>query len=184
MKPLFALLLALTAFPLVGADDRVLARKPIVTLVRASQIRHSCHTAAVVHGCTYFTGQRLVCECRPSPDGWRIDARAQFIPVMVVTDADSLWHETAHVADIERSAIAHVTELSSRRFASQNACEADAAAESARFIEVMNAFKDASNHELHRRFESPAPRLPQPPLRAGTMTTSEPSRTAASSPPQ
>ncbi|MCM2316858.1 MAG: hypothetical protein NDJ92_17055 [Thermoanaerobaculia bacterium] len=105
-----------------------------------------------VAACTAFVGQRLDCACERSGSGWQLRPRAQFIPVMVLTDATWASHENEHVEDIREAVTRHLVQLQQRQFDSLQECKAEGERESAGFTALMDRFKLESNAARHPRF--------------------------------
>lgn len=148
------LLLSFACLSLSGETiPGVSVRKPSVFLVLPSQLRDVCRTSAKVEACTAFVGQVLTCSCELTGTEWRIRARAQFIPMMYVTNTKHLAHERDHIRDIERATITYVQQLALRAFDSRASCTAAAAHETAQFPRLMNRFKDDSNATRHPGYQ-------------------------------
>jgi len=130
---------------------RVVVRDPMIRLVRPTEISIHCGKGANVEACTAFVGQRLECACRQGEAGWRLEARAQFIPVMFLTGARWAGHEHEHVADIRVRVEAHLRALDLLRFETLEECQTNAAHQSHTFPELMDRFKRESNAAMHPR---------------------------------
>lgn len=153
-RSLLSALIFLLCVDIVRAEDRaadVSVREPLIRLVRRAGVEAACGVRGVA-ACTAFVGQRLDCACERSESGWQLRARAQFIPVMVLTDATWAAHENEHVEDIREAVTRHLVQLRQRQFESAQECEAEAERESAGFTSLMDRFKLESNTARHPRF--------------------------------
>ena len=133
------------------ASDHVLAREPMVRLVRRTEIPLHCGKGANVEACTAFVGQRLDCACAIRDGAWSIQSRAQFIPVMYVTGPVWVSHEQAHVRDVRERVESHLLTLSLARFVTQEDCSERARREEQGFALLMDGFKLESNAAMHPR---------------------------------
>lgn len=153
-RHLLAALLFVSLADIVQAGDPadvVSVRQPLTRLVRRADIERSCGVRGVA-ACTGFVGQRIACECEGAGDGWRIRARAQFIPVMILADATWVSHELEHIEDVREALEAHVERLQQRRFESWHECRIEAESHSTDFVSLMDRFKLESNARRHPRF--------------------------------
>jgi len=134
------------------AEVHVLARGPIIQLVRRSQLPCKCGIDANQEACTAFVGERLTCQCEQSHTSWRISARAQFIPVMYVLGVDFVSHERDHIKDIDESLRGYLTLLSTLQFDSADSCQRKVTTEVTRFHMTMDEFKEDSNVRRHPNY--------------------------------
>lgn len=134
--------------------DGVRVREPMVRLVRPVELPLHCGNGANIQACTTFVAQRLECECSSTEGGWRIDAHAQFIPVMFVTGPVWVRHENDHVADVRGRVESHLQNLAMRRFEAFDECQVAADRERNGFPELMNQFKLESNLAFHPQLAS------------------------------
>jgi len=153
-QSLIGLLLLLSSALIVRAEERSVAvsvRQPLMRLVRRAQVEETCGLRGVA-ACTAFVGQRLECACDRSAQGWTVRASAQFIPLIVLSDATWASHEYEHIADVRDSLTSHLLVLESRTFESDAACAREAREQVDGFVELMNRFKLESNRARHPRF--------------------------------
>ncbi|HUO84772.1 MAG TPA: hypothetical protein VM534_06615, partial [Thermoanaerobaculia bacterium] len=140
------------------ADPAVFVARPMVMMVRKADLGRACSTAVKVEACTAFAGQVLTCNCERVGEAWRIEARAQFIPVMYVTGAERVAHEKEHIGDVQAALSGYLARLEAARFESSAACEETATVTSARFTRLMDSFKEDSNERFHPRYRRKHPR--------------------------
>lgn len=144
------LLLASGAHAAPSAAFAVELEEPRVRLVERADLRIHCRTDKDIDGCAEFLGEILRCRCeRRHQDNWGINARAQFIPYLYVTSPQVVAHEQLHLDDISQQLQTFLSDLTSRSFATEPACRADADFESAVFALRMNVFRTDSNERLH-----------------------------------
>jgi len=131
------------------ASGEVVVYKPLMRLVRPFQLPRHCGDGPRIKACTAFVGERLDCDCVLSDGGWKIDARAQFLPVMFVTGPTWVGHEQAHVDDIRGRVESHLQTITLSRFERPEECRVFADRERDRFGRLMDGFKLESNAALH-----------------------------------
>jgi hypothetical protein len=130
----------------VEAAGEVFSRRPMISLVRPFNLPAVCGTTRPIEACTRFVGQVLTCACEANPiSGWRMSARAQFIPMIYMTSGEHLAHEHEHIRDIAGSVGSYAERLESLSFDSLEECERVASEETSRFPRTMDRFKDESN---------------------------------------
>jgi len=139
------------------SGNHVLAREPMVRLVRRAEIPQRCGKGANVEACTAFVGQRLECACAITDGAWSIQSRAQFIPVMYVAGPVWVSHEREHVRDVRERVESHLLTLSLARFATQDDCNERATREEQGFAPMMDRFKLESNAAMHPRLATADP---------------------------
>ena len=148
----YALALLLTAFGglRAGAEPFTIALdQPRVHLIDRDDLRIHCRTDKDINGCAEFLGEVLRTRCERRDNNWRISATARFIPYLYVTSLQVVAHEQLHLDDITQQLQTFLGELTSRGFATELACRADADFESAVFALRMNVFRTDSNERLH-----------------------------------
>lgn len=153
-RSLLAVLLLLSLSDIVqagGSAGAVSVRQPLTRLVRRVEIEEACGVRGVA-ACTGFVGQRMDCACEETRAGWQMRVRAQFIPVMFLSDATWAAHEREHIADVRESLTSYVFLLEELRFASAQECRQEGARQSEQFVPLMNRFKLESNAARHPRF--------------------------------
>lgn len=157
----FSILLLASSSTILRAEEAkegVAVREPIVEFVRHADLQRSCGSDTRVEACTAFAGQRLDCACGPAGDGWRMEAHAQFIPVMYIDGPEYVAHERDHIEDIRASLARYLESLRMLRFHSAEECRAAAALREATFLGVMDALKVESQTARHPRFTHRAAR--------------------------
>lgn len=145
----FALLLTVGAGRAAADPFTIALEQPRVHLVDRDDLRIHCRTDKDITGCAEFLGEVLRCRCERRNDNWRISATARFIPYVYVTSLQVVAHEQLHLDDITQQLQTFLTDLTSRPFGSQPACQADADFEAAVFALRMNTFRIDSNERLH-----------------------------------
>ena len=153
-RHLFAALLLVLFADIVQAGDSpgvVSVRQPLTRLVRRVEVEETCGVRGVA-ACTGFVGQRIDCDCEESDSGWSLRAHAQFIPVIILSDATWASHEREHIADVREALEAHVYLLRKLHFGSVQECRQEADRQSAGFGSLMDRFKLESNAARHPRF--------------------------------
>ena len=140
---LVSLLLILAASSLHAAFS-VVASRPRFTFWKGS-ITARC--GDLKRGCTEITGVSLHATCEQHPDDWQLRADVAFIPYVYLPSAASsadrhaiAEHELTHIRDFHRAAEAYAHELTDRRFASAERCQAVALEEEAVFPARMQYF--------------------------------------------
>jgi hypothetical protein len=111
----------------------------------------TCATNRDVKACTAFAGQQLTCSCALDGDEWRMSARAQYIPVLYVSNSTYRSHEELHIRDVDAALRNYLDELANRRFATAADCDVAARTASGSFEAVMDQFKIESNMLRHPR---------------------------------
>ena len=119
-------------------------------------LAQACATSSVIRGCTVFFARRLDCMCFGSDSGWRIHARAQFIPRIVLSPSAALQHERMHIDEVRSAVTEHLATLTSIEFSSSVDCETRSHKASAAFPSVMDEFQRQSNARHHPMY-SPQP---------------------------
>jgi hypothetical protein len=112
-------------------------------------LKNACRTHKEVWACTFFAAERLTCRCVERDQRWRLDARADFVPVMYYRDRRFEQHEQKHLEHVTGMLSVYLRKLVSRDFESRTACAAAADQEMSAFLNLMNGFREASNRELH-----------------------------------
>lgn len=121
----------------------------MIRMVRRADLPQACFTAENVEACTAFVGQVLTCDCLAAEAGWRLEARAQFIPVMYLTGGTHVRHEQEHINDVRQSLSGYLAAIEEMRFVSAGDCERAAHRQRAGFTRLMDRFKLDSNQLRH-----------------------------------
>jgi hypothetical protein len=153
-RSLILALLILSSRVIVLADSEshvVSVRQPLIKLVNRSAVEPNCGIRGVA-ACTAFVGERLDCHCEEQDGAWSIRPHAQFIPVMVISDATWVSHEREHVEDVREALEGHLEALQMRQFETSGECQRAAELEREGFRELMNRFKRESNAMRHPKF--------------------------------
>lgn len=117
-----------------------------------TELNMPCRTHKKVYGCTFFAEERLSCSCQRSGKGWRLLAKARFVPViyLYVRRPDVVDHEQLHIDDVRARLTEYLEKLTAREFPTEERCskEAKAASQEIVFVRRVNDFRGESNEKL------------------------------------
>jgi hypothetical protein len=105
----------------VSAHGYVEMVSPKIETLAPQRVLEACDGLST-NGCTKVADARMLCECLPEKDGWKLHASVRAVPQIFITNIKWLAHEKGHVWDFKNYITAHVNALGKRRFETQEAC--------------------------------------------------------------